>query len=340
MKLVKYDAACRAIAEAKRVDEVKQIRDVSIAMRAYARQADNRDLEADAIEIRMRATRRMDQMRQEQKATVGLNRGARGVGTKVRVDDKPTLAEVGIDKNLAHEGRKLGALSEHDFERAVITARDAVGRVVKEALKADDKKERRAEREAELGVKINALPTKRYGVICADPPWKFEVYSEDTGQGRAPENHYSTMMVDAIAEIAVPSIAAEDCVLFLWATAPTLPEAFNLLTAWGFTYRTHCVWAKDKIGLGFWFRNQHEILIVAVKGEVPAPAQGTQWSSLVEAPRDKHSKKPDVFYDLIECYFPNLPKIELFARAQRSGWDVWGNEAPENKEQKEIVQYE
>jgi len=108
VKLIRYDAACKAIADAKRVDEVKQIRDISIAMRAYARQADNRDLEAHAIEIRMRATRRMDQMRRQQKATVGLglNTGARGVGTKVRVDKKPTLAETGIDKNLANEGRQ------------------------------------------------------------------------------------------------------------------------------------------------------------------------------------------------------------------------------------------
>jgi hypothetical protein len=80
-----------------RFGAVKKIRDVSIAMQAYARQANNHDMEADAIEIRMGATRRMDQMRQEQKATIGLNTGARGVGNKVRVDQKPTLAEAGID---------------------------------------------------------------------------------------------------------------------------------------------------------------------------------------------------------------------------------------------------
>jgi N6-adenosine-specific RNA methylase IME4 len=107
-----------------------------------------------------------------------------------------------------------------------------------------------------------------------------------------------------------------------------MPEAFGLLKAWGFDYRSQCIWAKDKFGLGFWFRNQHEILIFAIKGKVPAPAHGGQWSSLIPAARGKHSEKPAVFYELIEAYFPTLPKIELFARGKaRPGWDAWGNEA-------------
>jgi hypothetical protein len=131
MNLVKYDEACAEIAAAKQVDEVKQIRDVSLAMQTYARQAKNHQLEADAIEIRMRATRRMDQMRQEQKITVGLASGKEGkrkaLGFSKNPSDRPTLAEAGINKNLAHEGRKLGALSEREFAKAVTTARDAVG---------------------------------------------------------------------------------------------------------------------------------------------------------------------------------------------------------------------
>jgi len=126
VKLIKYDAACRAIAEAKRVDEVKRIRDVSIALKAYARQARNYELEADAIEIRMRATRRMDQMRQEQKATVGLAKGGRPYQRKATGGTNPpvaTLAAAGIDKDLAKEGRKLGALSDQEFEQKVTEAR-------------------------------------------------------------------------------------------------------------------------------------------------------------------------------------------------------------------------
>src|SRR3990167_7309047 len=103
-ELARYDAACRAVSECRRIDEAKDIHDRAIAMAAYARQAKNKDLEADAVEIRMRATRRLDQLRQMQKETVGLNTGAMGVGTsEVRVNGKPTLASQGIDKNLAHQ---------------------------------------------------------------------------------------------------------------------------------------------------------------------------------------------------------------------------------------------
>ena len=146
--LIKYDAACRAIAAAKSVDEVKTIRNVSIAMKAYARQAGNRSLEADALEIRMRATRRMDQMRQEQKDTIGLPKGGAPYHATTGVSNTPvvTLAAGGIDKNLAKEGRKLGALSDTQFEAAVGTAREAVSRVVKKAVSGQVAQDRRAMR--------------------------------------------------------------------------------------------------------------------------------------------------------------------------------------------------
>ena len=158
-QLVKYEAACRAIAAAKNVDEVKKIRDVSIAMKAYAHQAKNLIMEADALEIRMRATRRMDQLRQDQKATVGLAKPRGSNQHKDRVARKPdapaTLAEAGIDKNLAHEGRKLGALNDKDFEKAVTSARTAISSVVKTAMRSGNKKKQRADRELKLAGKTD-----------------------------------------------------------------------------------------------------------------------------------------------------------------------------------------
>lgn len=331
-KLIKYDAACRAIAAAKHVDEVKQIRDVSIAMKAYARQAKNHDMEADAIEIRMRATRRMDQMRQDQKATVGLARGARESGTKrgtTRVDGKPaSLSETGIDKNLANEGRKLGALNEREFEKAVKTARTAVGTVIKTALRTDDKSERRAERELELATKTKALPNRKYNVIFADPEWRFEPWSRETGMDRAADNHYPTSCTEVIAARDVPSIAAKDCALFLCATAPMLPHAMLVMAAWGFDYVTNVELHKNRFITGYWYRNRHEHLLLGTHGNVPCPAPGEQWESVIEMIVGRHSEKPDAIYEMIETYFPNLPKIELNARRARKGWDAWGFEAP------------
>ena len=171
--LVKYDSVCRALAEVKSIDEVLEIRNASIAMKAYAKQANNHELERDAIEIRMRATRRMDQMRQEQARTIGLAKGGQPYqkkstkpifsfdetdenisevasvsteATTVPVETIPTLAEAGIDKHLAQEGRKLGALSDTDFERAVSEARSTVGQASKKAVNTVEAETRREQR--------------------------------------------------------------------------------------------------------------------------------------------------------------------------------------------------
>ena len=163
------------------------------------------------------------------------------------------------------------------------------------ALGVSEKKARRARLEAELGARQRALPDKRYGVILADPPWRFEPYSRVTGMDRAAENHYPTSPLAEIKALDVGSIAAADCVLFLWATAPMLPQAIEVMEAWGFVYKTSVVWSKDRIGTGYWFRNKHEILLVGTRRHVPAPAMGTQWPSLILAPVGRHSEKPVVF---------------------------------------------
>src|SRR5262249_44515985 len=148
---MKYDAACRALTEARSVDEVKDIRDAAIAMAAYARQAKNRELEADAVEIRMRATRRLDQLRQAQKETVGLATGGEH-GGRGRIDRgrqapsivRATLAMQGIDKNLAKQARALGALSEEEFEAAVADAHDRVARAVRNTVREIEIEQQRA----------------------------------------------------------------------------------------------------------------------------------------------------------------------------------------------------
>jgi N6-adenosine-specific RNA methylase IME4 len=100
------------------------------------------------------------------------------------------------------------------------------------------------------------------------------------------------------------------------------------MTAWGFEYATNVVWVKDKSGLGFWVRNQHETLIIARRGDMPAPPPSQRSISVIQAPRREHSQKPDEAYELIERMYPDLPKLEMFARKARPGWDVWGNQAP------------
>ena len=137
-ELARYDAACRAVSECRRIDEAKDIRDRAVAMTAYARQAKNKDLEADAIEIRMRATRRLDQLRQAQKETVGL---AKNRFSGLSDNPLPTLASQGIDKNLAHQARRLGELSDEEFEERVSEAREAAQTLSRRATGQDDNKD-------------------------------------------------------------------------------------------------------------------------------------------------------------------------------------------------------
>ncbi len=182
---------------------------------------------------------------------------------------------------------------------------------------------KRTERLGRLGTPQSLRALGKYGVIYADPPWRYSGASDPT---RTAENHFETMTTEDICDLPVKAIAGKNCVLFLWATPPKLAEAMEVITAWGFNYVTGAVWDKGRIGLGSWFRLQHEHLLIATRGEVPPPAPRLRKASIVRAPRGKHSAKPLEVRELIGKQFPRVPKIELFARSIANGWDSWGNE--------------
>lgn len=190
---------------------------------------------------------------------------------------------------------------------------------IHKAYKDVRRQELRKEKQEELQTK--ELPTGVFEVILADPPWRYQ-FSET--QSREIENHYPTMDLDDIKNLNVPS--ADDSVLFLWATAPKLEEALEVLNSWGFTYKTCAVWDKEKIGMGYWFRGQHELLLVGTKGSFPTPEPSARFSSIIKEPRSTHSTKPKVIYEMLEAMFPGRTYLELFCRTPRDGWEVWGNE--------------
>ena len=162
-----------------------------------------------------------------------------------------------------------------------------------------------------------------FGVVYADPPWRYDFVKDNAD---AIENHYPTMTLEDICSLPVESITADDCVLFLWATSPKLAESIQVMKAWGFEYRTCMVWDKEKIGPGYYARQQHEILLIGTKGTPGTPLPEDRPGSVVRIPRTEHSKKPERFYEIIEAMYPQLPKVELFCRSPRVGWAVWGNE--------------
>jgi N6-adenosine-specific RNA methylase IME4 len=200
----------------------------------------------------------------------------------------------------------------------------------------------RSQRNLNTVARLNAITTKNatklpaekeYSVLYVDCPWKYEFAETDS---RKIENQYETMTVDELCEYkvefeggkkkSVNDIAAKDAVIFFWATAPKSQEAHRVLEAWGFEYKTHAVWDKEKIGMGYWFRGQHELLMVATKGKMPVPEEQARVSSVIRAVRGAHSAKPEQVYSIIEQMYPEAARAELFSRNRRPGWDAVGNQ--------------
>jgi N6-adenosine-specific RNA methylase IME4 len=164
-----------------------------------------------------------------------------------------------------------------------------------------------------------------YPIILADPPWQYE-HQLLSSAWKDTKNHYPTLTLEQICALPVAEIASENALLFLWVPAPKLAESFKVIEAWGFDYRTGLVWVKHAMGMGNYVRQKHEHLLIARRGEIPMPRDADRPASVFEAPRREHSRKPDQAYELIERMYPELPKIELFARHARPGWAAWGNE--------------
>jgi N6-adenosine-specific RNA methylase IME4 len=165
------------------------------------------------------------------------------------------------------------------------------------------------------------IPKGKFNVILADPPWRYQFVETES---RAIENHYPSMELEEIKALRIPSDI--DSVLYLWATAPKLEEALQVLNAWGFTYKTCAVWDKERKGMGYWFRIQHELLLVGVKGNFATPEPENRFDSIFRSPREEHSKKPEIVYEMIEQMFPTAKYLEVFARNIREGWASWGNQ--------------
>ena len=162
---------------------------------------------------------------------------------------------------------------------------------------------------------------KKYQIIYADPPWQYDFCKDNSDKI---ENHYTTMSLNDIKLLKIP--ADNNAVLFLWATAPKLEQALEVMKSWDFIYKTHLVWDKAWIGMGYWFRGRHELLLVGVKGRFSPPTFNWRIPSVYVEKRTKHSKKPDYIRNWIKESFNNYSRLELFARQQTPGWDTWGNE--------------
>ena len=181
------------------------------------------------------------------------------------------------------------------------------------------------------------LPNKKYKIIYADPPWK---YNDKLGTNLATmggyDRYYKGMEIEDICNLSIDNIADKDSILFLWITMPKLEDAFKVIKAWGFTYKTCAfTWIKQNPksntifkGVGRWVMGNAELVLLATKGKPKRIAMNI--SQVVLAKRGRHSQKPEEVRSRIVKLMGNVPKIELFARTKREGWDCWGNQLPKD----------
>ena len=183
---------------------------------------------------------------------------------------------------------------------------------------------------------MKALGGKKFQTILADPPWQFQ---NRTGK-MAPEHkrlsRYPTMTLEDICDLPVEAIAGDPAHLYLWVPNALLPEGLKVMEHWGFKYKSNLIWYKirkdggpDRRGVGFYFRNVTEILLFGVRGKnARTLAPGRSQENIILTQKREHSRKPDEQYDIIDnCSFGE--RLELFARGQRDGWTVWGNQSDE-----------
>ena len=174
------------------------------------------------------------------------------------------------------------------------------------------------------------MEKKKYKIIYADPPWKYQ----DSGCNGNAENHYEVMNNKDICNLPIRELADEDCILFIWGTFPLLPEVLDVIKSWGFEYKSiGFLWLKKNkqdgkyfYGLGRWTRGNSEPCFIATKGKPKRISESV--FQIIESKLREHSRKPDVVRNKIVELVGDLPRIELFARQRFEGWDVWGNESP------------
>lgn len=261
-----------------------------------------------------------------------MNVSPRSVESAARVlrEGAPELVEAVESGRVAVSAAADLAEASHAEQREVVARSERDILAAAKEIRARKLEQRRQERTEKLaGIAKGNTPllsvAQAFPILLADPPWRYE-HAES--ESRAIENQYPTLSLDEICALPAHKVATSDAVLFLWATSPKLGEAFRVLESWGFTYRTCMVWDKERIGMGYWARQQHELLLIATLGTPPAPPPAARPASVVRSARsEKHSQKPSEVYEAIERMYPTLPKLELFARSPRGGlWAAWGNQ--------------
>lgn len=331
-ELIVWNDAIKAIEEARTIDEIKDVRDKAEALRLYSKQAgETLEVQNAIAEIKIRAERKAGDLLDEmERSTVGDNQHTAGSNT-VLLPNKPTLADIGITKTQSSRWQKVASMPEKEFEEHVHETTKAGKELTTAGVLKKVKKKKQEKRQEEKQEQAQDLPHGLYNVIYADPPWQYD----NTGVHGAADHHYPTMPLGEICSLlhGLQLQVAENAVLFMWVTNPFLQDAFQVIEAWNFEYKTNVAWVKTNLvkpGSGFYVRGRHELLYICTKGSFTpldkhiSPPIG----SVITADVLEHSRKPEEAYHIIERLYPDCNYIELFSRNQRDGWDMWGYDVP------------
>ena len=319
--------ANEALARARSIPEVKQIRDQAAAIRDYFdQQRYSLQTQNHAAAIKVRAERRLGELTAEmEKNKGGLMAGRDEIGGYIMQppNSAPTYADMGFNKVEAFRWQEIASIPEPVFEShlAETLASDdeltssglhKLAKEIKRAADLKDIKDSLTERSLDPGVDL-------YDVILLDPPWPYG--TEYDSAGRRAANPYPEMSLDEIQAITIP--ATENATLWLWTTHKFLPESFGLIEQWGFDYKVTVTWVKDRMGLGQYLRSQSEFLLLATKSKPTLTL--TNQTTVIYGPLREHSRKPDSSYELIETLCPGA-KVEFFQREARESWHGVGAE--------------
>jgi len=316
--LIIFTKAALMLAEADTIQKAKELKNLALTAADWAKR---KGMGEQAIQhcrsYAMEAERKMGEMLKETERSgpkYSKGGGSKGSKREPLPEAPPTLADLGLTKRESSEAQMLADLPEAEFEE-IKTGKKTKSKVIKE-IKAEKRKSERA------GL-IVTMPSGKYAVILADPPWQYK----NSGFNESAESQYQTMSTEDICAMAgiVNGFSTPETVIFMWATNPLLPDALKVMAAWGYEYKTNMAWIKDQgRGRGWFLKSKHELILIGTRANTPHPKERPD--SCFEADRGPvHSRKPQAIYDIIESMYDGA-KLEMFCREPHKGWASHGNE--------------
>lgn len=325
-ELTVLSKAAKQIAQVSDLNEIRDLMDKAEAIRKYTKAAGYAlDVQNNATEIKLLAEKRAGELL----ATTmqhGGDRKSRSPNAILKLKD------IGVNPGQSARWKKIASVPESTF-REHIESTKASGRELTTASVLKLAKKLPTNGRAphvpspappdgcRIVESLDELSGESFSTIYADPPW---AYSNKSTRSAA-DGEYETMTVDEICALPVCDLASNEAHLHLWTTSSFLREAFDVMEAWGFTYKSGFVWVKPELGIGNWWRLSHEYLLFGAAKNAKCPPSDKRQKSWIEHPRGEHSAKPEAVRLMIE-EISQAPRLELFCRVPAEGWTVFGNQ--------------